>query len=258
MPPSRLLADLRAPQIAEKITERSVIIQPLGAIEQHGPHLPFGTDWFVVDAVANATVQEYGDAHDLWLLPSLAYTKSNEHAWSSGTVWLSATTMLAALSDIARSVSTLPAKRLVFLNGHGGNSALLNVACREIRLELGLLTFLMHPHVPADHGGTSDPGELGMGIHGGRGETSMMLHVRPDLVDMSVATRNIPVDLAGNRYVKFGGSTSFGWLSNDFGPDGHLGDPTGATAEHGKQQFERAIEVLGEALGEVSRFAFPA
>jgi creatinine amidohydrolase len=256
-PSSRYLADLRAPEVAARITERSVVIQPLGAIEQHGPHLPFGTDWFIVDAVAKATVDEFGDDLDLWLLPSLSYTKSNEHAWSSGTVWLSATTMLAMLDDVARSVATLPAKRLVFLNGHGGNSALLNVACREARLAHGLLTFLMHPHVPADHGGTSDPGELGMGIHGGRGETSMMLHVRPDLVDMSLATRNVPEALAENRHVKFGGSTSFGWLSNDFGPDGHIGDPTGATAEHGKDQFERAIGVLGEALGEVSRFAFP-
>jgi creatinine amidohydrolase len=256
MSTSRFLADLRAPEVARRITERSVIIQPLGAIEQHGPHLPLGTDWLIVDAIAKATVEEFGDEHDLWLLPSLAYTKSNEHAWSSGTVWLSATTMLSVLADIGRSVATLPARRLVFLNGHGGNSALLNVACREVRLAHGLMTFLMHPHVPADHGGTSEPGELGMGIHGGCGETSMMLHIRPELVDMSIATRNVPSHLADNRYVKFGGSTSFGWLSNDFGPDGHIGDPTGATAQHGKQQFEIAVGVLGEALGEVRRFRF--
>jgi creatinine amidohydrolase len=257
MPATRYLADLRAPEIAERITGRSVIIQPLGAIEQHGPHLPFSTDWVVVDAVAKATVDEFGDTLDLWLLPSLAYTKSNEHAWSSGTVWLSATTMLSVLSDIGRSVATLPAKRLVFLNGHGGNSSLLNVACREVRLAHDLMTFLLHPHVPPDHGGSSEPGELGMGIHGGHGETSMMLHLRPDLVDMSLATRNVPDPLAENRYVRFGGSASFGWLSNDFGPDGHIGDPTGASAQHGKEQFEIAVSVLGGALAEVRAFEFP-
>jgi creatinine amidohydrolase len=257
MPATRFLADLRAPEVAERITESSVIIQPLGAIEQHGPHLPFGTDWIVVDAVAKATVDEFGDDLDLWLLPSLAYTKSNEHAWSSGTVWLSATTMLSVLSDIGRSVATLPSKRLVFLNGHGGNSALLNVACREVRLAHQLLTFLLHPHVPADHGGSSEQGELGMGIHGGHGETSMMLHLRPDLVDMSLATRNVPDSLADNRFVKFGGTASFGWLSNDFGPDGHIGDPTGASAQHGKEQFEIAVGVLGAALAEIRAFDFP-
>ncbi len=107
--------------------------------------------------MAEAVVDERGDEHDLWLLPSLAYTKSNEHAWSRGTVWLSATTMLAVLDDIGRSRGDLPARRLVFLNGHGGNSALLNVACREVRLRHGLMTFLAHPSVPPDQGGRPRP-----------------------------------------------------------------------------------------------------
>jgi creatinine amidohydrolase len=257
MPASRFLADLRAPEVAARISESSVIIQPLGAIEQHGPHLPFSTDWVIVDAVSKATVDEFGDEIDLWLLPPLAYTKSNEHAWSAGTVWLSVTTMLSVLSDIGRCVAALPAKRLVFLNGHGGNSSLLNVVCREVRLAHGLMTFLLHPHVPPDHGGTSDAGELGMGIHGGHGETSMMLHLRPDLVDMSLAARNVPDALAANQFVKFGGTASFGWLSNDFGPDGHIGDPTGANAQHGKEQFEAAVATLGKALSEVRAFDLP-
>ncbi len=72
-----------------------------------------------------------------------------------------------------------------------------------------------------------------MGIHGGTDETSIMLHLAPELVDMSTATRNVPESLADNRYVRFGGAVGFGWLSNDFGPDGHIGDPTAATADTG-------------------------
>ncbi|HEV8297628.1 MAG TPA: creatininase family protein [Acidimicrobiales bacterium] len=257
MPVNRLLANLRAPEIAEYVNDGSILIQPLGSIEQHGPHLPFSTDLIVAEATARETVARYGDELDLWLLPPLAYTKSNEHAWSAGTVWLSATTLLAVLNDVARSLSLLPARRLVFLNGHGGNSSLLNVACREIRLAHGFMTFLMHPSVPPDQGGRGDPGELGMGIHGGRGETSMMLHLRPELVDMDLTTRNVPGRLAENRYVRFGGKVSFGWLSNDFGPDGHIGDPTGASAEQGKEQFELAVMGLGESLAEVAAFQLP-
>ena len=130
----RYLADLTGPDIAHRLTERSIIVQPLGAIEQHGPHLPLSTDSVVATAVAQATVAQFGDEVDAWLLPTLEFTKSNEHAWSPGTVWLSATTLLAVLDDIGRCVATTPARRLVFLNGHGGNSALLNVANREIRL----------------------------------------------------------------------------------------------------------------------------
>jgi creatinine amidohydrolase len=257
---SRHLADLRAPQVAELIGPESVIVQPLGAIEQHGPHLPFSTDFVVASEVAEAIAQERGDELDLWLLPPLAYTKSNEHAWSAGTVWLSATTLLSVLDDIGRSLATLPAKRLVFLNGHGGNSSLLNVACRELRLKYGLMTFLAHPFVPPDQGGKkdSDPSdERGMGVHGGIGETSMMLHLRPDLVDLEAGFRNVPEDIAENRYVRFGGPVSFGWLSNDFGPSGHIGDPTGSTAELGKAMFEAAVSQVGDALAEVRAFTLP-
>src|SRR5690606_4542423 len=133
------------------------------------------------------------------------------------------------LDDIGRCVATTPARKLVFFNGHGGNSALVGVANRELRLAHDLMTFLAHPGVPPDQGGASAAGELGMGIHGGTDETSIMLHLAPGLVDMSLATRNVPEYLADNAYVRFGGTVGFGWLSNDFGSDGHIGDPTAAT-----------------------------
>lgn len=256
---SRHLADLRAPQVAELITAHSIFVQPLGAIEQHGPHLPFSTDYVIATRVAEAAVaQAVAEGLDVWLLPPLAYTKSNEHAWSAGTIWLSADTLLRVLDDIGRCVATTPARKLVFFNGHGGNSSLIGVANREIRLAHGLETFLAHPSVPPDQGGASTSEELGMGIHGGLGETSLMLHLAPDLVDMSRATRNVPEHLAANQYVRFGGKVGFGWLSNDFGPDGHIGDPTGATAEHGKQKFEQAVQAFTEALHEISAFRFRA
>lgn len=252
----RYFPDLTGPQVTEQLTERSILVQPLGAIEQHGPHLPLSTDSVIAAAVAEATVAEVGDELDVWLLPTLQYTKSNEHAWSAGTVWLSATTLLAVLDDLGRCVATTPAKRLVFLNGHGGNSALLNVANRELRLAHGLMTFLTHPGVPPDQGGTSPADELGMGVHGGTDETSIMLHLAPHLVNMSLAERRVPEAIAQNQYVRFGGRVSFGWMSNDFSPDGYIGDPTPATAELGKELFEGAVRGFGEALREIAAFNF--
>jgi creatinine amidohydrolase len=254
---SRRLSELRAPQIGELITSRSVLVQPVGSIEQHGAHLPFETDLLVATSAAETVVDELGDELDLWLLPPLVYTKSNEHAWSAGTIWLSPTTLLALLDDLGRSLAKLPARRLAFINGHGGNTSLLNVACREIRINHRLLTFLLHPHVPPDHGGPSTEDEMGMGIHGGLEETSVVLHLRPDLVDMSRAERHVPEALASNRHVRFGGAVSFGWTSDDFGPSGIVGDPTAATADRGKVLFEAAVRSLGEALSEVAAFEFP-
>jgi creatinine amidohydrolase len=253
---TRHLADLRAPELSSALSKDSIIVLPLGAIEQHGPHLPLSTDFVVADAAANAAVQAVGAEVDAWLLPTLPYTKSNEHAWSSGTIWLSATTLMGVIDDIGRSIASTQARRVLFINGHGGNSALVQVMNRELRLKYGLQTFLAHPHMPADQGGSSAASELGMGIHGGMDETSVMLHLKPELVDMSLAVRRIPEGLANNEHVRFGGKVAFGWLSNDFFPDGHIGDPTGATADIGERMFNSAVDGLRGALREISRFDF--
>lgn len=256
-PPSagRELAALRAPQVAEVLTDRSILVLPLGAIEQHGPHLPVNTDLVVAEAVARAAVEQVADTVDAWVLPSLAYTKSDEHAWSAGTFWLSSATMLSVLDDIGRCVAMTSARKLVFLNGHGGNSALAGVANRELRRHHGLMTFLAHPSIPADQGGGSAANELGMGVHGGHDETSVMLHLAPELVDMSAARRSVPEHLAANEHVRFGGTVSFGWVSNDFDDSGVIGDPTGATAEQGASGFAAAVARFADALGEIDAFS---
>ncbi len=251
---SRRLDQLRAPTVATRLTPASTIVVPVGAIEQHGPHLPLNTDLVIAEAVAAAAVDRVGDELDVWLLPALAYSKSNEHAWAPGSFWLSPTTLLAVLDDLGRSVALTPARRLVFLNGHGGNSALLAVANRELRLHHGLMTFLTHPGLPPDQGGLSAEHEAGMGVHAGHDETSLMLHLAPDLVDMTAARRRVPEHLATNRYVRFGGPVAFGWLSDDFADDGVIGDPTGATADHGRVLFEAAVSAFGAALAEIAAF----
>lgn len=250
---TRTFADLRAPEIAD-LSPGAIAVLPVGAVEQHGPHLPLSTDLIVADALSRDVVNAFGTQHDLYLLPPLAVSKSNEHAWSAGTLWLSAPTLLAVLDDVARSLATTPLRKLVFLNGHGGNSALLQVACRDIRLAHGLSTFVMHPSLPADHGGTSPQAELGMGIHAGIEETSVLLHLRPELVRIDLASRNVPEHLAAYERVRFGGAVSFGWLSNDFGTDGSIGDPTGASAELGKQYYSAMVDAAGESLAEIARF----
>jgi creatinine amidohydrolase len=253
----RAVASLTWTEASERITESSILLQPMGSIEQHGPHLPLATDQLIANAVASAVMDELGDRHDLWLLPPLAYTKSNEHKWAPGTVWLSDDTMRSVLDDIGRSVTTLRAKKIVFLNGHGGNSALLQVVCREVHLDHGLTTFLLHPYVAADQGGPSPAHELGMGVHGGLDETSLMLYLHPELVRMEHAARSVPESLGHNKHVRFGGPVTFGWSSRDLGTSGVIGDPREANAERGKEHFEAALAFLAEAFAEIAAFEHP-
>lgn len=256
MPVARFL-DLTAPQV-RALPADTVAVLPLGAVEQHGPHLPVSTDWVVATAAAEAAVATVGERHpevSAVVLPGLAVTKSDEHAWSPGTLWLSAETLMAVLVDLGRSLATSGVTRLLLVNGHGGNSALGQVACRELRRRSGLRTFLAHPAAPTDQGGRGGAAsEHGMGVHGGHDETSLLLHLRPELVRMDLAEARVPHGLRDFALIGFGTSVSFGWLSDDFGPDGHIGDPTGATAEHGKALFEAAVEHLAAVVVEASRF----
>jgi creatinine amidohydrolase len=250
---TRLWTELRAPEFGQ-LSPETIAILPVGSAEQHGPHLPLNTDFVVADSLARDVVAGHGDQLGLLRLPSLAVSKSNEHAWSPGTLWLSAATLLTVLDEIARCVATTPVRKLVFLNGHGGNSALLQVASRDVRLAHGLRTFVMHPSVPPDQGGASPVAELGLGIHAGVEETSVMLHLRPDLVRLELGERSVPEHLASFARVGFGKPVSFGWLSDDFGTDGTLGDPTGATAERGKQRYEAMVAAAAESLAEIAAF----
>jgi creatinine amidohydrolase len=257
---ARNLVELSGDAVRSTLTADSVVILPTGSIEHHGPHLPLNTDALLAESLAVAAVEQgVAEGLDLWLLPTLTYTKSDEHHWAPGTMWLNHDTLMSTLVDLGRSVAATPARKLVFMNGHGGNSALLQVAVRELRRRFGLVTFAMPAGVQRSGTGAPDGSggadELGFGIHAGHGETSMVLHVRPDLVDMSLAERNVPEHLAGLEYIGFNARpVSFGWLSNDFGPSGVIGDPTQATAEAGALLFEASVAGSVAALHEIATF----
>jgi len=252
---SRRLEELSGPALAATLTERSIVVLPTGSIEHHGPHLPLSTDLLTADLVGHAVVAAAAaDGLDVWALPAQPFTKSDEHHWAPGTTWLEADTLFRLVIDVGRSVAATPARTLVFYNGHGGNTALLQVALREIRRRFGLRTFLTGMSGPAGDG-VEGPDERGFGIHGGHAETSLVLHLRPDLVDLSLAERSVPDHLADFELIKFnGGRVQFGWLSNDFGPSGVIGDPTGATAEWGAELYRRALLDGVAALREIDRF----
>jgi len=250
------LHELRASELATRVTASTVIVQPISAVEQHGPHLPLATDLIIAAEAADAFAAEHGEALGCLVLPPLAYGTSSEHEWCPGTVSLRATTLLAVLQDLGRSLGRLASRKLVLLNGHGGNTPLLQVACREIRVATGLETFLVHPSLPVDAGGSGDAREHGLGIHAGLHETSLMLHLRPELVDMEAAAACLPEALATNLYVRFDGPVAFGWTSRDFGPTGIIGDPRGATPELGKELFDAIVTDLAAALAEIREFSF--
>jgi len=244
---SRLLTDLPGPSLATTLTAESIVVLPVGSIEHHGPHLPLSTDLIMADELSRRIVD--ASSLDVWLLPPLAFTKSDEHDWAPGTVWIGWETLMRTVIEIGESIAKTPARTLVFYNGHGGNIALLQVALREIRRATGLRTFLMNASISASST------ENGFGIHGGHGETSLVMALRPELVSLEAAERWVPDHLAEFEQVKFnGGSVAFGWVSNDFGPSGVVGDPTTANAADGEALLAASVAQGVAALEEISRF----
>lgn len=259
IPRSRRWADLSGSSLTSVLTERSIAVVPIGAIEHHGPHLPLRTDALIAESVAAAAVERAAAAGvDAWLLPTISYGKSDEHHWAPGTVWLEGTTLLDELVEIGRSIAMTPAKTVAFVNGHGGNVMLLGWANRELHRRLGLRSFSMPAtRGPAGDGLDGRPDERGQGIHAGFAETSIVMHLAPGLVAPEMPPRNVPEKIAGLTHIGFNGKpVMFGWTSDDFGPTGVIGDATGANAAQGKVLFERGVEFVTEALGEIDGFVF--
>lgn len=249
---NRRLAELTGPEAARRITPESIVVLPMGAVEHHGEHLPLSTDLVMAETLAGRIVDAAAaDGIDAWVLPAIGYTKSDEHAWAPGTMWVSGETLMATLTDLGNALEVTGVRRLVFVNGHGGNVAPLNWALRELRRRNGLATFLFGVSVPAGDG-VDGPDELGFGIHGGWGETSLLMHLRPDLVHEDRFARAVPEWLAERQRIGFAGRpVQFGWLSSDF-PGGVIGDPTGSSAETGARIAERVVADGVATLREVA------
>jgi creatinine amidohydrolase len=255
---TRLLAELSGPAAAARLTADSIVVVPTGAIEHHGPHLPLVTDHLIAEAIGSAAVDAAAAAGlDVWRLPTLAYTKSDEHSWAPGTVWLDWDTMYRTCLEIGRAVAAMGAGTIVFANGHGGNTALLQVVLREIRRQYGLRTFSMPTlsiAAPPPSGEGRD--EHGLGVHGGAAETSLVMHLRPDLVDLTLAERWVPEHLGEFELIGFNARpVSVGWLSNDFGTPGVLGDPTQATPAYGSVLYDGSVAQAVASIQEISRFS---
>lgn len=153
-------------------------ILPIGAIEQHGPHLPLGTDWIIVQEIAKRVAEKLDNCY---LLPAIPYSNSQEHLEFSGTVSLKPSTLAQMIRDIVSSLYLHNIKRIIIISGHGGNW-IIKPTIRELNLE--------YPDLKIIHGGPM--GEKPLDIHAGDSETSCMLSINEELVKKDKIVDHIP------------------------------------------------------------------
>lgn len=259
----RFWAELKTTDFDTLDRARCIAILPVAAVEQHGPHLPLHVDAAIVDGVIAASLPHLPADVPTLFLPTQAVGFSPEHTAFSGTLTLSAATLIAVWTEIAESVHKAGVSKLLLFNAHGGQVGLLDVVARDLRARLGMLVYSASWfNLPlADESGASvealfSADEHRFGIHAGEIETSMMLALEPGQTDMSKA-RNFHssareraglFNILGN-----GRSAKLAWQMQDYHPEGAAGNAAAATAAKGHAVLAAAGRSLAKLLLEMDQ-----
>jgi creatinine amidohydrolase/Fe(II)-dependent formamide hydrolase-like protein len=245
-----LWGELTWRQARARIKKMDVALLPVGSVEQHGPHLPLDTDAFDADYLARRVAEACSDPKPL-VLPLISYGVSYHHADFVGTVSVSNDTLARMIYEIGMSVSRNGIRKLVIINGHGGNSPALNYAAQMINRDA-------HIFVCVDSGETSDvdiykivatPND----VHAGEIETSTALAARPELVQIDQAKKHIPK--FSSKYLDFTSKRSVLWYAytRKISTSGVMGDPTKASVAKGEKIWETMIAHLVSFVEDLKR-----
>jgi creatinine amidohydrolase len=246
--------------VADLDRDRTVAVLPIGAVEQHGPHLPLDTDTFLATRVAEEAAARAQRGGPVLVAPTLAYGSSAHHMAFAGTLTLSAPTFLSALEELCASLARHGFRRLLVVNGHGGNSALAREAVQQLAVQTPVLAAAVDYWALAREAAAevrdSPPGGM---AHACEFETSLMLHLRPESVRHELVQREIPEPrFAAERLdLVLPGTIAAGWRTDELSSSGVLGAPDLATAEKGKRLFEACVDGLSGLIEELRAAALP-
>lgn len=257
-PPRRHFGDMTTANVAALDPARVISILPVAAIEQHGPHLPLVTDACINAGILARALDIAPPDLQVTALPMLPVGKSDEHRAYPGTLTLANETLIRLWTEVGDSLACAGLRKLVIFNSHGGQVAAMDVVARDLRLRHGMLVMAWSWFGGGLPEGLFPADEMRFGIHAGAIETSLMLHLRPDLVDMSKAGTFEPLGRAliaeGYQRLSPVGNGRMGWMAQDLHPSGACGDATAADADRGRAILEHAAAALVDLLQEMDRF----
>ena len=251
--------DLKATDFTAIDSSKAIALLPVGATEQHGPHLPLATDSILAQHVAYEAARRCTLAQT-YIMPPITYAKSDEHINFAGTLTLDAGTLLNTLQQIGHGIRHAGFRKFVLLNAHGGNLPVLHTVARDLRRTDQLFVVTAGWMAMGFPTGLIPATELRDDVHGGLIETAAMLYLRPDLVDMSCADNFRPASAAlaeTNDILRIMGPVSAGWIASDLHPQGVAGNALAANAQIGKALIDHAVARYAQLLDEVAGCNWP-
>ena len=259
-PPERFLSYLSWTEVAAlPDRENTVIVLPTGATEQHGPHLPCAVDAVICAGVVGHALARLPKEVPAYAMAPIFYGKSEEHLHFPGTITLTGETLLATMIEIGESVYRAGFRKLLIVNGHGGQPQVMEIMAREMRLRHGdYIVVPQHtwrlPHVAGRY--MADR-EKKLAMHAGHAETAIMLALAPDTVHMERAVTNYPPEFP-SKLLSPDGRPACAWTARDFGPSGIIGDPLPATREQGEAILESLATSWAQAITELHQLRWAA
>ncbi|WP_136661156.1 creatininase family protein [Nitratireductor sp. XY-223] len=234
-----------------------IAILPLGAHEQHGPHLPHETDTIIAQGIADALSTALPADLPATFLPCEPVGYSIEHMDLAGTRSLGWREAVERWIGIAQMLHKSGVRKFVMLNAHGGNSPLMTIVATEARVRFNMLAVATSWTRFGVPDGVVSAREKSIGIHAGEIETSVMLALRPDLVDIARAADFESYQETMEKtakHLRAYGPHAFGWKITDLNPAGAAGNALSATAEKGRALIGHSVTGLVELLEDVHRF----
>jgi creatinine amidohydrolase len=227
----------------------TVIVLPVGAIEQHGPHLPCAVDSVISSGVMGKALERLPAEIRAFGLAPITYGKSDEHLHFPGTITLTGPTLLAVMTEIGESVYRAGFRKLLLANGHGGQPQVMEMAARELRVRHG--DFVVVPYhvsrVANSSGKYISEQEKRLAMHAGHSETALMMALAPETVHMERAVANFP-PMFPSKVLSGDGRPACAWTARDFGPSGVIGDPHGATPTQGEDILDTLANSWVQAI----------
>jgi creatinine amidohydrolase len=255
--PPRDWADIHWPDVAGSSTARWIAVLPLAATEQHGPHLPLGTDVMIAEAYLARVRELLTDAAPVTFLPMQPVGISTEHIDYPGTLTLPTETALESWMALGESVARAGLRKLVMVTSHGGNSAAMGLVAQDLRAKHGMLVVTASWSRFGAPDGMFSEQELRHGIHGGAVETSIMLARYPQAVRQDKIADYRPSSIAmekNYRWLSAHRPAPFAWQTQDLHPSGAVGDATQGSAEKGQRLLDHGAVAFCELLADVDKF----